>query len=223
MPLHVVQRGNNRIAMFHYPEDFVRFRDILHAESGRFRCAIHAYVFMTNHVHLLITPEHDRGPSRMMQAIGRRFVHYMNTRYRRTGTLWEGRFRSSLVDSEQYMFACSRYIELNPVRARMTGDPSSYPWSSYRHNALGLDDRLITRHALYDALGVGPGDRQAAYRGLFEEVVGPVALDAIRHAVNTGDVLGDDAFRAWVAASLERSVARPRRGGDRRRPEFQPA
>jgi REP-associated tyrosine transposase len=152
-PLHIVQRGNNRAVTFRCLEDFTCYGEALFAACRRYECSIHAYVFMPNHVHLLLTTEEVHGPSYMMQAVGRRFVQYVNTRYARTGTLWEGRFWSSVVHSERYFFACSRYIELNPVRARMVDGPDEYRWSSYGCNALGSDDRLVRPFVLYEALG----------------------------------------------------------------------
>ena len=190
VPLHLIHRGNNRAATFYSPSDFQRYRETLHQASHRFRCAIHAYVFMTNHVHLLITPEDDSGPSRMMQLIGRQYVRYVNTRNHRTGTLWEGRFRSSLIDSDRYLLTCSRYVELNPVRAQMVHDADQYRWSSYRHNAFGDADPLITPHLLYSTLGTTPADRQAAYRALFQAPMEPSTLERIRRTTNRGGRLG---------------------------------
>ena len=215
-PLHIIQRGNNRTATFHRPDDFACYRETLFAASQRYECAIHAYVLMPNHVHLLITAKDARGPSRMMQAVGRRFVRYVNTRYTRTGTLWEGRFWSSVVSSERYFLACSRYIELNPVRARMVDLPGEYRWSSYGHNALGVADRLITPFALYEELGARPTDRVAAYRALFDDPLTQETLDTIRDATKTKGIVGDDAFRSLVEERLHRSLIRPPRGGDRR-------
>jgi REP-associated tyrosine transposase len=215
-PLHIIQRGNNRIATFHRPEDFACYRETLSAASQRYECAIHAYVLMPNHVHLLITAEDARGPSRMMQAVGRRFVRYVNTRYSRTGTLWEGRFWSSVVSSERYFMACSRYVELNPVRAGMVDVPDEYRWSSYRHNALGAADRLITPFALYEELGARAADREAAYRALFDDPLTQETLDTIRHATKTKGIVGDDEFRSVVEERLQRPLIRPPRGGDRR-------
>ena len=215
-PLHIVQRGNNRVVTFHCVEDVMCYREALFAACRRYECAIHAYVLMPNHVHLLITAEDVRGPSDMMQSVGRRFVQYVNTRYARTGTLWEGRFWSSVVHSERYFFTCSRYIELNPVRARMVDRPDEYRWSSYRCNALGQDDRLVTPFALYEALGVRSADRAAAYRALFDDPLSQNTLDAIRRATKTKGILGDDDFRSVVEEKLRRSLARPPHGGDRR-------
>ena len=215
-PLHIIQRGNNRMATFHRPEDFTCYRETLSSASQRYECAIHSYVFMPNHVHLLITARDASGPSRMMQAVGRRFVRYVNTRYTRTGTLWEGRFWSSVVNSERYFLACSRYIELNPIRARMVDAPDEYRWSSYHRNALGVSDRLITPFALYEELGARPVDREAAYRALFDDPLTQETLDAIRFATKTRGIVGDNDFRSLVEERLQRSVTRPPRGGDRR-------
>jgi putative transposase len=216
VPVHVIQRGNNRTATFHSASDFERYRDTLFQASGRFRCAIHAYVFMPNHVHLLITPEDDHGPSCMMQAIGRRYVRYVNTRHHRTGTLWEGRFRSAVVDSDRYLFTCGRYIELNPVRARMVDDANQYGWSSHRHNAYGESDPLVTTHPLYDTLAVSPVNRQAVYRALFRNPLEQQQLDLIRKATNRGTALGDTPFLERMEAMIERLETRVApRGGPR--------
>ena len=218
--MHLIQRGNNRAATFRSPGDYMRYRDILHAASRRSGCAIHAYVLMPNHVHLLITPEEDEGPPRMMQLVSTCYVPYVNSRIPRTGTLWEGRYRSSLVNSDRYFFTCSRYIELNPVRAEMRDDPAQYLWSSYPHNAWGVHDPLITPHYLYRGLATEPTDQQAAYRALFEDALKPEALAVIRHAVHSGDLLGDADFRQEVEASLKRSVPPRLHGGDRRSHAF---
>jgi REP-associated tyrosine transposase len=223
VPLHVIQRGNNRTQTFLSPEDLIQYRRMLGDASRRYRCHLHAYVFMPNHVHLLVTTEDGLGTARMMQAIGRRYVRYVNTRHRRTGTLWEGRYRSSLVDSERYFLTCSRYIELNPVRGNLARDPGDYRWSSYLCNAFGEPDPLITPHSTYENLDVLPSDRQAAYRALFDRVIPNETIDAIRRAVNTGGLLGDGSFKSRIEARVARSLARPPRGGDRRSSAFQVA
>jgi putative transposase len=153
VPVHVVQRGNNRQAIFFEAGDYRAYHGWLKAGARRYRCAIHTHVLMTNHVHLLITPEDAQAVSRMMQYVGRRYVPYINYEYGRTGTLWEGRFKSSAVDSQAYLLTCMRYIELNPVRAGMVKAPGDYRWSSYGANALGDSDDLVTPHGLYTALG----------------------------------------------------------------------
>jgi putative transposase len=216
VPVHIIQRGNNHTATFHSASDFERYRDTLFRASRKFRCAIHAYVFMDNHVHLLITPDDDHGPSRMMQAIGRQYVRYVNTRHHRTGTLWEGRFRSAVVDSDRYFFTCARYLELNPVRARMVDDPNQYGWSSHRHNAYGETDPLVTTHRLYDMLAANPVNRQAVYRALFRNPLEQEQLELIRQATNRGTALGDTRFRERIEAMIEQPETRvAQRGGPR--------
>jgi putative transposase len=153
---HVVQRGNDRHVCFAADTDYLRYLQELREASSKHDCAIHAYVLMTNHVHLLATPAATGGISRMMQAVGRRYVGSFNARDHRTGTLWEGRFKAALVDTDRYLLTCYRYIELNPVRAHMTDNPADYPWSSYHHNALGQFSPLITPHAQYTILGPYP-------------------------------------------------------------------
>lgn len=179
-PQHVMQRGNNRSAFFVQRDDYTRFRSNLISACDRHGCAIHAYVFMTNHVHLLMTPTSATGISRVMQAVGSRYVPYFNQRYERTGTLWEGRYRAIAIDSNGYLFACYRYIERNPVRAGMVENPEDYVWSSYRANALGVRDRLVTRHDGYRGLGCDDASRRRAYRALCRTDVDEPTLIPIR-------------------------------------------
>ncbi len=219
-PLHLIQRGNNRTRSFVAPEDYAYYKRVLRESSVRARCAVHAYVLMTNHVHLLVTPESAQGPARMMQAIGRRYVRYFNESYSRTGTLWEGRYRSTLVDSLHYFFACMRYVELNPVRAGVVMQPGEYRWSSFRRNAHGEADAPITPHALYLALGSVSSDRQAAYRAMFACHLDMDAVNAIRRATNAGTVLGTTPFREELEARLQRMLKRLPHGGDRRSDSF---
>jgi putative transposase len=206
-PLHVIQRGNDRRAIFFAPEDYPRYRDWLIAAAGDYGCAIHAYVLMTNHVHLLVTPKTAESLPRAMQSLGRRYVRYINWTYRRTGTLWEGRYRAAPIDSEAYFLSCCRYIELNPVRARMASHPRDYPWSSYRAHAHGESDALISDHPLYRHLGRSATERQKAYRELFRAKLGDDVLDAIRTATNGGWALGDDTFKRQIAKALGRRVS----------------
>src|SRR6266545_6283102 len=170
-PLHVIQRGNNREAIFFEQADYAQYRDWLAAAATEYGCAIHAYVLMTNHVHLLVTPRAADSLPRTMQALGRRYVRQVNTIYRRTGTLWEGRYRAAPIDREAYFLACCRYIELNPVRARMVRHPRDYRWSSYRAHAQGAADALVSDHALYRGLARTRAKRQTEYRGLFREAL----------------------------------------------------
>jgi len=150
-PLHVIQRGNNREAVFFADDDRARYREWLAEASEQNGCAVHAYVLMTNHVHLLVTPRHEESLPRAMQTLGRRYVRYVNAAHRRTGTLWEGRYRAAPIDEDAYFLACCRYIELNPVRARMVRRPGDYRWSSYRAHATGAADVLAAEHPLYRA------------------------------------------------------------------------
>lgn len=150
---------------------------------------------MTNHVHLLLTPSTDTAVSQVVQSLGRKYVRYFNDRYGRTGTLWEGRYKAALIDTEPFFLICSRYIELNPVRAGMVGHPAEHRWSSYLHNATGQGDPLVTKHPLYVELGADPGSRQAAYRALFDVDISDTTLSALREATNKSWVFGNDRFR----------------------------
>ena len=201
---HVVQRGNNRMPCFFDDADRRDYLRILLLSARRYRCAIHAYVLMSNHVHLLVTPAETGAVASMMQTLGRLYVSAFNARHRRSGTLWEGRYKSCLVDSETYALRCHRYIELNPVRARMTADPAAYPWSSYHANALGRHDPLISPHEIYLALGETPAQRQAAYRAIVAEAISEDELSEIRAYVQQQRALGNDRFRARIEAELGR-------------------
>lgn len=215
-PQHVIQRGNNRQGIFLDDADRRHYLRALDEARQRFDCRVHAYVLMSNHVHLLITPATETGISQTLQSLGRQYVGYFNRRHGRTGTLWEGRYRATLVESEAYLLTCCRYIELNPVRAGMVRSPRDYAWSSYRHNALGQVDPLVTAHPLYRALGGSDVQRRQAYRALF--ATGPEAstIDAIREHTNKAWVLGGQAFRQQVQQVLDRQVSPKQRGGDRR-------
>src|SRR5210317_680022 len=153
IPWHIIQRGNNRSACFYADEDYHRYLATLREQAEKHGCRVHAYVLMTNHVHLLITPERKDSAALLMKHLGQRYVQYINRTYKRSGTLWEGRFRSCLAQSEGYALACYRYIELNPVRANMVSHPRNYPWSSYRINAEGKKNDLIVPNEQYLRLG----------------------------------------------------------------------
>lgn len=208
LPLHVIQRGNNRTACFFADEDYSLYLHHLKELSREFRCAVHAYVLMTNHVHLLLTPARKDGPSLLMKHLGQRYVQYVNRTYRRSGTLWEGRFRSSIVQEQGYLLRCYRYIELNPVRAGMVRHPREYPWSSYCSNAELRRSRLLTPHQEYLALGRGEEARVAAYRALFRSELDQTEVKEIRLAVNGGFALGNEGFKAEIAGMLGRRVER---------------
>ena len=212
IPQHVVQRGNNRSICFVAEQDFSAYANWLKQYSKEFHVAVHAWVFMTNHVHLLVTPTNNDGLSLMMQALGRSYVRYFNHQYRRTGTLWEGRFKSSLVQSENYLLQCYRYIELNPVRAYMVDEPSEYAWSSYKCNGLGVETELCTPHVEYLKLGKSKVKRLRAYRALFEAHVDSELLEQIRGSVNKGLALGSDHFKDEVESLYGRRV-RPAKMG----------
>lgn len=194
LPLHIVQRGHNREACFFGDEDYHAYLHWLTEAMKKASCALHAYVLMTNHVHLLVTPEHGKAIPDLIIALGRRYVQYINKTYRRTGTLWDSRYKSSLIQAETYLLKCQRYIELNPVRAGMVNDPSQYCWSSYRHNGLGQPNPYLTGHPVYLALGQDMESRQAAYRGMFRYELDEDAISDIRLALNQNQPLGNARF-----------------------------
>ncbi|GBE49263.1 transposase IS200 like protein [bacterium BMS3Bbin13] len=213
---HIIQRGNNRSPCFYSDDDHRKYLRILDEQARTHGCVVHAYVLMTNHVHLLVTPERSNSAGLMMKHLGQRYVQYINRTYRRTGTLWEGRFRSCLAQKEGYVLACYRYIELNPVRANIVGHPEGYPWSSFRANAQGAKDVLITPHVEYTALNRHPNDRRRAYRTLFRAHMEPTLIDEIRTATNGNYVLGNDRFKEDVARVLKRRVTPGKSGRPRR-------
>jgi len=206
LPLHIIQRGNNRTPCFYADKDYGLYLHHLGEMAREFHCALHAYVLMTNHVHLLLTPALPDGPSLLMKHLGQRYVQYVNRSYRRSGTLWEGRFRSSIVQERGYFLRCHRYIELNPVRANMVPQPGDYPWSSYRANAGLAASPILTPHGEYLALGKHENGRAAAYRELFRSALDPVQVDEIRSTANGGFPLGNKRFKAQIAEMLERRV-----------------
>jgi putative transposase len=196
--------------------DYQAYVGWLNESAQRYECAVHAYVLMTNHVHLLVTPASRDSVTLMMQYIGIRYVPYINATYGTSGTLWEGRYKASLVQDEHYLLTCMRYIELNPVRAGMVRSPGHYRWSSYRSNAAGQAQSLITQHAEYRALGRTAAGRYAAYKALFNaHVDDPRELNEIRAAWQTGTPLGNDLFREKIERKLKCKVGHPRRGRPR--------
>jgi putative transposase len=219
-PQHIIQRGNNRQIIFAAEADYQFFRDALVEAADKHGLAIHAYVWMTNHIHLLATPEFDDSISKVFQSVGRRYVQYFNFTYRRSGTLWEGRYRATVVDSERYLLTLMRYIELNPVRAGMVEHPRDYPLSSYRFNAqgmIGLNTDWLKPHNEYLCLGRNDADRQAAYRQLFKAAISGNDLTDIRECTHKGWALGGDRFREQIESLTQRraaskGVGRPRKG-----------
>ena len=204
VPLHVTQRGVDRCPTFLCADDFAFYLCALREASTESRCRIHAYVLMTNHVHILLTPAETTAAARMMRSLGRRYVPYFNGRYRRTGTLWEGRYRSALVGSTAYLFACSRYIEMNPVRAGMVADPADYVWSSFHSNARGEDDPIVSPHPEHAALGDGRESQCGAYRALFASELTASAVAAIRTAQRAPAGLEPTPYRIAVQALMDR-------------------
>lgn len=210
-PQHIIQRGNNRQDIFTCDEDYQFYLDCLGEAAERHKLKIHAYVLMTNHVHLLASPQEIQSIPKTLQSVGRRYVQYFNYYYERTGTLWEGRYKATLIDSDRYLFTCMRYVELNPVRAKMVRHPKNYPWSSYHHNALGKPDTLITPHWLYLVLGKDDASRQTAYRGLFKDRLSQLETESIRDATNKAWVLGEEKFKRKVEKiSGRRATPKPK-------------
>jgi len=217
-PHHVIQRGNDRRLIFRDLADHQVFLDRLGQAARQFQVAIHAYVLMPNHLHLLATPVDQAGLGRMMQWVGRHYVPYFNYKYQRVGTLWQGRYKATVIDSERYFLVCSRYIELNPVRAGMLADPAEYPWSSYRHHIGGTPDPLVTDHALYWALGNTPFARERAYRELIEQALAADDIAALNEATDKGWALGSEHFASALERQTERRVQPARRGRPPKRP-----
>lgn len=215
IPLHVIQRGVNRMPCFFTDVDRRFYLKCLAKYAARRRCAVHAYVLMTNHVHLLVTPEVAGGVARMLQDLGRVYVRTINLVHGRTGTLWDGRFRSSLIDSDSYLFHCHRYIESNPVRAGMVSRASDYPWSSHDHYALGRTNPLIKEHALYKSLDTHEPTRRKCFSVLSLDALPNEVIDRIRVAANANAALGSEAFLARASALAGRDVRVPRRGRPR--------
>ena len=212
VPMHLVQRGNNRAACFFNDVDRRFYLKCLARAAAARKCAVHAYVLMTNHVHLLVTPSVEGAAGAMMQDIGRRYVRIINTIHGRTGSLWEGRFKSSLIDSDRYLLTCHRYIELNPVRAGLATDPLAYRWSSHGHYLGERADEMLSDYPQYRALGPCDAERRAAFHSLFDQPPEPRALDEIRIAINTDSALGSEPFMRDMEARLGRSVRPPKRG-----------
>jgi putative transposase len=199
-PHHIVQRGVNRSAVFARPSDRTLFLEHLAAGIERYHCCLHAYVLMTNHIHLLITPTEPAAIARVIQWVSRSYVPQFNEAAGRTGTLWDGRYRGTVIDSERYLLACYRYIELNPVRAGMVEDPADYLWSSYSANAYGRMDSLVTPHSVYEALGNDPAATRGAYRALCAEEIAEKTLRDLRAATRTGRRLSIELRRQELMA-----------------------
>jgi putative transposase len=218
LPYHVVQRGNNREACFIEPDNYQFYLDLWRELSIHYHCRVHAYCLMTNHVHFLVTPESRTAISDTMKVVGSRYAAHINRRYGRTGTLWEGRHRSSLVHSERYLLTCMRYIELNPVRAGMVDRPEAWRWSSYGSNAYGHTGWL-RRHEQYMALGASREDRCLAYRELFRAHLDGQEIHLIRRAIYYCQPVGDDRFRQQIERRYGVRLGQMRRGRPRKKHE----
>ena len=211
-PHHIIQRGNNRQMICADAQDFEAMLALLADNAQKFAVAVHAYVLMDNHFHLLATPATAEALPLMMQAVGRSYVRYFNQRHGRTGTLWEGRYRSTLIETERYLLACMVYIDLNPVRAAMVAQPAAWPWSSHAHYLGQRSDKLVTPHALYWALGNTPFAREAAYAALVQAGIGSAEQAALTDAALRGWALGDANFVAELQKKSPRRVAKARPG-----------
>jgi putative transposase len=219
IPQHLVQRGVDRRPCFVLEIHYLEYLRHLLEQAERHRCQVHAYVLMCNHAHLLVTPSEPGGVGRMMQSLGRRYVGFFNFMMERTGTLWEGRFKSCLVDNESYLLRCYRYIELNPVRARIVEDPGSFRWSSFRCNGMGQADPLITPHPAYQSLGSNPQDRIRAYRDFVAQGCQPADADAIRAMTLRQRAFGSDQFRRELEGLHDRPMGFVKRGRPRNEAE----
>lgn len=211
-PHHIIQRGNDGQMIFRDVDDCLAFLVWLREASKHFKVAIHAYVLMGNHLHLLASPSDAAGLGRMMQWVGRFYVPYFNRKYGRAGTLWQGRFKTSVIESEQYFMLCSRYIEMNPVRAGLVSHPSEYRWSSYAHHVGDKPDALIADHPLYWALGNTPFEREAAYTQLMSQTVSQEVFDNLGQAVLKGWALGSEQFKITLEKRTNRRVRPAKRG-----------
>lgn len=212
MPHHLLQRGNNRQAIFLDDDDRRQFLLVLREVAAVHRVAIHAYVLMDNHVHLLATPATETALSALMQSLGRRYVAWFNRRHQRTGTLWDGRYKLSVVDPEACLLICQRYIELNPQRTGGVADAAEHPWSSLAHHLGGAPDPLVSSHAAYWSLGNTPFEREAMYRDWLAQGVSPAEAGRVTAALSQSGVLGDAGFALRLGQQMHRQVAPRRRG-----------
>ena len=217
IPWHIIQRGNNRSACFYADDDYHKYLDILKEQANKHGCLVHAYCLMSNHIHLLLTPMFENSASLLMKHLGQRYVQYINRTYKRSGTLWEGRYRSCLTQSEEYVLACYRYIELNPVRAQMVDHPADYPWSSYQVNGQGRKSELLTSHDEYNRLANSDTLRQKHYRDLFDTQMEHGLITEIRQSTNGNYALGNEQFKEEIAKILNQRVTPGRAGRPEKR------
>jgi REP-associated tyrosine transposase len=201
MALHVTQRGNNRTVTFRRPSDYEMFLLFVRLATRRYSLRLHAYALMPNHFHLIVTPESPEQLSRSMQSLGRRYVRFFNDRYERTGTLWEGRYRTAVIANERYWLACLRYVEMNPVRAGIVVAPELYRWSSYRSHALGTPNDLLASHSIYEGLGNSPDRRQQAWRRICGQAVTDEQLEVLRKSIRNGFVAGEPFVQEYAESA----------------------
>ncbi len=206
--MHIIQRGNNRISCFHGNSDYLAYLSMLDDSARRSGCQVHAYVLMTNHVHLLVTPGAENSAPKLMKSLGERYVQYVNRRYGRVGTLWQGRYRSCLVQDDSYFLVCQRYMDMNPVRASMVSNPGLYQWSSHRFYAYGDYNPIITPHEVVSALGQSKTACQLAYRELFDSPLSEDNVEKLRDATNNNFAFCDSRFADQLSTTLGRSVQR---------------
>ncbi len=219
-PHHIIQRGNNKQVIFITNKDYHFYLKVLKDACIKHNCKLHAYVLMTNHVHLLMTPKDNYSIGAVMQYVGRTYVRYFNDLYQRTGTLWEGRYKSAVIDSEHYLLTCYCYIEQNPLRAGMVKDINQYPWSSYHYNTKASNDDLIQPHDIYLLLGSNDKERCINYQSIFTQTIPEKTIKMIRDLTNKSFVLGNDKFISQIEAHLKRRIKPKTRGGDRKSKEY---
>jgi len=221
-PHHVIQRGNNRQPIFMDDADRDILLSLLTEQARKFAVAVHAYVLMPNHFHLLATPATGDGLPLMMQAVGRSYVRYFNNRHGRSGTLWEGRYRSTVLEAERYLLACMVYMDLNPVRHGLVAQPADFPWSSHAHALGSRNDRVITPHALFWALGNTPFAREAAYAALVQAGLSGGVMAELTASALAGWALGDEKFAQELQRSTQRRVTKSKAGRPLSAPKEQP-
>ena len=217
VPVHAFQRGHNKEPVFFDDEDYLVYLRYLKVAADEFDCAIHAYVLMTNHVHFLLTPQSANSISLLFQGVGRHYVPYINKRYGRRGSLWEGRHKSCLIGSEDYFLTCMRYIECNPVRAGMVEYPAQYRWSSYAANALGADNAVLKAHKIYASLGIYDNLRCKNYKALFNNLPTGDEFDMIRSSLHSGTPIGNKAFKKQIEDVMGRKVGLAKVGRPRKK------
>ena len=206
IPYHIIQRGNNRNPIFFSDEDYLFFLEVLREAKTKHPCLIYSYCLMANHFHLLVEPQEKENVSFLMKLLGAKYVHYVNRTYKRTGTLWEGRFRCSLIDEELYFLSCLHYIEMNPLRAGIVTSPELYRWSSYRFRALGKKSPILDLDPWYNSLGSNETERQLKYRQFFQNLMPEANGRLIREMTNKGGIVGSAAFKEHIEKIIGRDI-----------------